>query len=118
MNLSDKMNEWGLLQTRLAKLEEEIKQEVKALGKTQEVIFGYGKVVASYRKSSTNGSFDYKSITMEIEPEPEIVEKHTTTTVSIDYKAIVEEVGASDELKSKYYNPPANSEPSVSVKLK
>ena len=113
MNLAEKMSEWGILKSQLDALEQSIVDEVKVLGKTQSV----GNVEAKYRKSSTNGSYNWEYIVGAIEPDMEIIEKYTVQPPpKTDWKKIADEVGVSDEIKNKFYTQ-AVSEPSVTVKL-
>jgi hypothetical protein len=124
MNLSEKMERWAQLQDDIAntvrplkvesdELEKDIQQEVLALGKTQSM----GRVTASYRKSKGNGSYNYQSIVMELEPDPEIINKHTQIVTTIGWKAIVDEVGVEDAIKAKHYTPAKDSAPTVTVSL-
>jgi len=124
MNLSEKMQRWEQLQDEIAKtvaplkseadaLEKEIQADVLLLGKTQTV----GRVTASYRKSKGNGSYNYQNIVMELEPDPEIVNKHTEVKTTIGWKAIVDEIGVDDVIKQKYYTPAKDSAPTVTVSL-
>jgi len=114
MNLVEKLSEWSILKHQLEALEGQISEEVILLGKTQE----YGDVVATYRKSSTNGKYDYQGMVREIEPEPAVIEKYTKTEVKIDFKKIVEELKPEDALVNKYYTPPTKGVPTVTVSLK
>lgn len=113
MDLSEKMKKWEDLQVEAQAIEKEIIAEVLALGKSQTV----GRVTASYRKSSGNGSYNYESMVMELEPDQEIVDKHTEVVTTVKWKDIAEEVGVTPELKEKYYTPAKKSEPKVTVSL-
>ena len=124
MNLSEKMERWAQLQDEIANtvapikaeadaLEKQIQEEVLALGKTQAI----GRVTASYRKSKGNGSYNYQNIVMELEPDPEIVNKHTQVVTTVGWKAIVDEIGVDDAIKAKHYTPAKDSAPVVTVSL-
>ena len=73
MSLTENLQRWSELRRQLDDLELSISDEVITLGKTQ----SYEDVVAEYKKSSTNGKYDYEGIVREIEPEMELVEQHT-----------------------------------------
>jgi len=60
--LTENMQKWADLKSQLEAVEQEIVAEVLALGKTQ----SYGNVEASYKKSSTNGKYDYEGMCHEI----------------------------------------------------
>lgn len=124
MNLSEKMERWAQLQDDIVKtvaplkseadaLEKEIQAEVLTLGKSQAV----GRVTASYRKSKGNGSYNYQNIVMEVEPDPEIVDKHTEVVTTVKWKAIVDEIYVDDAIKAKHYTPAKDSAPVVTVSL-
>ncbi len=108
MNLAERMTRWEELRSEADRLESEIKDEVLLLGKTQTV----GNVTATYSKG--RGTYDYASIVQILEPEQEVVEKHTKVT--LDWKAIAEESGMTDEIKERFYTPADKA--TVSLKLK
>ena len=112
--LAEKMAAWGKLKWEMEEIEASIVAEVIALGMSQE----YGNVEAKYRKSASNGKYNWERMVSEIEPDIEIIEKHTKIVETIDFKSIAEECGASAELKKRHYTPPVESVPSVTVQLK
>ncbi len=115
MSLTENLQKWADLRRQLDDLELSISDEVIALGKSQ----SYEDVVAEYKKSSTNGKYDYEGMVREIEPEMELVEQHTVFPEPyIDFKALAEAAGASEELKKKYYSPPVGGTPKVTIKFK
>lgn len=115
MSLTENLQQWAVIRKQLDDLELSISNEVIALGKTQ----SYEDVVAEYKKSSTNGKYDYEGMVREIEPDMELVEQHTVRPEPyIDFKALAEASGASEELKKKYYSPPVGGTPKVTIKFK
>lgn len=66
--------------------------------------------VARYSKG--RGRYDYESIVSELQPDEEIIARHST--VHIDWRKIVVEVGAPKALLEKHYTP---GTPTVSLKL-
>lgn len=114
MNLSEKMTEWGILRKQMDFLEKEIQEEVIVLGKTQTV----GVVTAKYRKSSTNGSYNWEYIVMELEPEQELVDKFTVQPPpKVDWKKIAEELKVEESLMKKHYTEPKEGVPTVTLQL-
>lgn len=114
MSLVDNLTQWAVLRKRLDDVEAEITEEVLALGKTQ----SYGDVVAKYRKSSTNGKYDYVGICHELEPDEEVVEQYTVRPEPyIDYKKLADAVGVPDDVKQRHYTPPAEPKPVVTIQF-
>lgn len=112
--LAEKMANWESLKLQLDEVEDEIKREVLALGSTQKV----GRVEAKYKKSSTNGKYDYEGMCREVEPDVELIQEHTIYPEPyIDFKKLAEACGVSEEIKKKHYQPPANGAPTVTVIL-
>lgn len=115
MSLTANLQRWAVLRRQLNDIELSITEEVIALGKTQ----SYEDVEAKYRKSSGNGKYDYEAMVREIEPDMELVSQHTVYPEPyIDFKSLAEASGATEELKKKYYTPPAESKPSVTIQFK
>lgn len=120
MNLAEKMETWRILHSQAVALEDEIREEVLQLGKSQRV----GQVLARY--TSGRGSYDYPKITEAarkayeaIGPEAlakfdETVAALTKKIVTVDHRAICERVGASEDLKAQFYTP---GKPSVSLAI-
>lgn len=114
-NLAGKMMAWGVLKQKLDEIEEEIKQEVFALGKTQSV----DNVVATY--SEGRGSYDYPTMAARLYNDHvwednefiNLKKKHSKTTV--DWRGIVLEAPpeiATEEFNKMFYKP---GTPSVRV---
>lgn len=115
MSLTENLQRWAEVRKQLDDLELSISEEVIALGKSQ----SYGDVVAEYKKSSTNGKYDYEAMVREIEPDMELVNKHTVYPEPyIDFKSLADEAGATEELKKRYYTPPVGGTPKVTIKFK
>ena len=106
MNLSEKMSRWEQLRREADVLENEIKDEVLALAKTQKV----GNVTATF--SNGRGSYDYEAMAMKIEPDQEIVDRNTKTVT--DWRKVCEEASAPEEIRALFYKA---GTPYVSVKL-
>ncbi len=107
MNLAEKLNKWAELQAQADALKSEIIIEVMQLRQSIKT----DKVIATY--SDGRGSFDYESMAMSIEPEDEIIRKHSKTVV--DWRKVCEESGVTDEVKAKFYTP---GTPYVSLKIR
>lgn len=107
--LADKMVRWGALQGETAALEAEIRAEVMALQQTQKA----GNVVATYGQG--RGVYDYQAIAATLEPDDNLVERHTKVVTSVDWRGLCGAAGMTDELKARFYTPGA---PYVSLKLK
>lgn len=114
MNLSEKMMEWGNLKKQLDELEVQIQAEVLPLKSSQIV----GDVIAEYRKSSTNGKYDYEIICHDLNSSPALVEKFTVVPEPyVDYTNLAKEAGMTDELKAKWYTPATGGTPKVTLKF-
>ena len=112
--LAEKMAHWESLKIELDAIERSIKEEVLALGSSQVV----GRVEAKFKKSSTNGKYDYVGMCEEFQPSQELVDAHTVyPDPYIEYKKLAEAAGVPEELKKKYYSPPTNGVPTVTVVL-
>lgn len=62
--------------------------------------------------SDGRGSYDYEAIAKILEPDPELIERHSR--VSVDWRKVCEEAGMTEELKEKFYRP---GKPYVSLKI-
>jgi len=102
--LATKMLEWEKLKYQLDYLEDLIKQEVKALGKTITV----GNVRATY--SQGRKVYDYQGAAIRASAPESIVNEWKKTTVTVDWRGVCGEMGI-DEI------PFVQSDPSVSLKL-
>jgi N-methylhydantoinase A/oxoprolinase/acetone carboxylase beta subunit len=100
--LAKKMLEWESLKEKLDSLEEEIKTEVLARGKTQVV----GKCRVTY--SGGRNTYDYETPAQNAPQE--IIDKYKTEVINIDYKLVCKDAKIEPLVVSK-------SEPTATVKL-
>lgn len=115
MSLADKLLRWRELEIEKSLLEKQIEEEVIPLGQTQSV----ENVVAEYRASDKNGSFDYEGMGKYMEPAPDFVQEYTVTPEPyVEWKKLVERMNPSEELKDMFYKAPVGGKPKVTVKLK
>lgn len=113
--LAEKLLRWRELEVEKFLLEKEIADEVIPLGKSQQV----ENVIAEYRASDKNGSYDYESMGRSINPPLEVIEQFTVTPEPyVEWKKLVDRMNPSDELKASFYTPPVGGSPKVTVKLK
>lgn len=108
MTLSDKLRIWGKMKAHLTRIEEDIKQEVLALKKTQQV----GNVTAKYHEG--RGFNDYPKIAAALSISKERIEAFTETKSVIDWISLFTEVKIPEDIRRKYYTP---GKPSVNLKL-
>lgn len=106
MNLSERMRIWGELQLKVDNLAKEIKAEVMALGRTQNV----GSVTASY--SIGKGKYDYKAMARKLEPDQDIIDRNTEMVTA--WRSVCNESGITDDVKVQFYTP---GKPYVGLKL-
>lgn len=115
MSLTGNFKKWEELSLQLQQVEMAIIDEVLLLGKSQ----SYGNVEAKFRKSSSNGKYDYEGMTRELEPDMELVQQCTVYPEPyVDFKKLAEMAGATEEIKAKHYIPPSDSKPTVTVQFK
>lgn len=113
MNLSEKMEEWGILQAQADVLREAIEKEVIALGATQRV----GKVVAEYRKSATNGSYNYEGMVRRMNASHDVILSYTVTPEPyVEWKKLAEFLEVPTDIRDSFYTE-AEGKPKVTVKF-
>ena len=88
------MKKWGVLRELLDGVEKEIKQEVLALGKTQDV----DGVRASY--GNGRKAYDYEAIARLIGVTDDEIKSYSHTVV--DWKKIVDDLNASDAVREMH----------------
>jgi len=110
MTLAEKMAEFEDLSIKLQMLEDEIASEVMELQASQQV----GRVKATYYPQG-RGKWDWESCAKTLEPDDELIEKHTETKVTVKWNKIVDELDPDDEFKQNFYTP---GTPFVSVSVK
>ncbi len=115
MSLADKLLRWRELEIEKSLLEKQIEEEVIPLGQTQSV----ENVVAEYRASDKNGSYDYEGMGNYLSPSSEMLEQFTVYPEPyVEWKKLVERMNPSEVAKDMFYKAPVGGNPKVTVKLK
>lgn len=94
ITLAEKMKVLEDLHDQYNVLEQEIKDEVMALGQSQQV----GRVKATFYPNG-QGKWDWESIAKFLEPDDELIEQFTETKVIVKWNKIAEKL-AGDSLKT------------------
>ena len=100
------MQEWAELQTTIKIMENRCKL---LKGQVEEAVLAGGEPVESDKAKAlitSRGTFDWRDISLQLEPDDAVIEKHTST----DWKKVAEETGPEDKLKfwkEKRYTPGA-----------
>ena len=108
--LSEKMAALENLTDQVDALKKEIEDEVMALGQSQQV----GRVKATLYPQG-RGSWDWENMAKMLEPDEELIDKHTEVKVTVKWNKIADELNPPEDFKLKFYTP---GTPFVSVTVK
>ena len=98
------MQEWAELQTEIKIMEDRCKL---LKGQVEDAALAGGVSVESDKAKvliTSRGTFNWRDISLQLEPDDAVIEKHTST----DWKKVAEETGPEDKMKEcmkRFYTP-------------
>jgi len=108
--LAEKMKVLEDLHDQYNALEQEIKDEVMALGQSQQV----GRVKATFYPNG-QGKWDWESMAKSLEPDDELIKQFTEVKVTVKWNKLAERMNPSEEYKQRFYTA---GNPFVAVSVK